>query len=374
MLKVNAQLRRGEFAMDIAFDQSSRVTGVFGPSGAGKSTLIEMIAGLATPDAGRIELDGETLFDSSSGVNLPPHKRRIGVMFQDDRLFPHMNVKANLLYARRLPKGRTALRLGPVEEWEFVQLLGLGDLLARRVSTLSGGERQRVALGRALFSEPKLLLLDEPLSSLDAGLKRQILPYLRKVRDAAGIPMLYVSHDLTEMLQVADHLLLLERGRMLAHGTYGEVAHAHAAIESLHESGLVNVLMAVCTASASDGGLTLALDYGTSAEAIRSAGAFNPTIRAAIGTPVSTGAVVTIVIRASDVAIALQQVQGVSIQNQLRGEIRRLTAHRGRVIVEVDIGRPLLAELTQRAVENLGLKPGLIVWCLIKSNAVRLAT
>lgn len=372
MLKINVQLRRGDFVLDLVFDQTSRVNGVFGPSGAGKSTLIDMIAGLTTPDSGRIELAGETLFDSAKRINVPPHKRRIGVMFQDDRLFPHMNVAANIGYGHRLPKD-VKPRLTAMEQDELVVLLGLSELLSRSISTLSGGERQRVALCRALKSEPRLLLLDEPLSSLDAGLKRQILPYLAKVRDVTRIPVLYVSHDLTEILQITDHLLLLEAGRVVAHGAFGELAFSHPAISALRDGGLVNVYRANrLQGSAADSTMSLSLNRLAAPEAGESPTA--PVVHAALHAPIAAGDSIDVVIRASDVAIALQHVQGVSIQNQLRGEIRRLMPHSAGVIVEVDVGVPMLAELTQRAVQSLQLQPGRAAWCLIKSNAIRQAT
>jgi molybdate transport system ATP-binding protein len=366
MLKLEVRLRRADFAIEVAFEQGARVTGVFGASGAGKSTLMHVIAGLESADSGRIELDGETLFDSATGVNVPAHRRRVGVMFQDDRLFPHMTVAANISYGHRTRTGST-LRPGTLEKDEVVALLGLSALLPRAIATLSGGERQRVALCRALKSEPRLLLLDEPLSSLDAGIKRQILTYLARVRDATGIPMLYVSHDLTEVLQITDHLLLLERGRAIAHGCFSEIAHQHAALDALRDGGLVNVLQ-VKVASSDPGGLALLTIEGESAlEEI-------PSLRAAIDAQRSVGETIPVAVRAADVAIALREVHGVSIQNQIPGRITRITPHGSHVIVEVDVGVPLLAELTPRAIESLRLAPGTAVKCLIKSNAVRAAT
>jgi molybdate transport system ATP-binding protein len=368
MLKVNIQLRRDRFALDVALEQSSRITGVFGPSGSGKSTLLHAIAGLITPDSGQIELNGQTLFDSANGVNVPAHRRRIGLMFQDDRLFPHMNVRANLLYGWKPPaSGRAPPRPAPLEEWEFVRLLELSELLSRPVTTLSGGERQRVALGRALLSNPRLLLLDEPLSSLDAALKRQIIPYLRRIRDAAGIPMLYVSHDLTEMLAMTNQLLLMEGGRSIAHGSYGALAHDHAALDALHDTGLVNVMRLTVVGRDESGGVVELAPAASDASAWL--------LRAAVRPRAAVGETVDVVIRAADVALAVARVQGVSIQNQVRGTVTRLTQHAGSAIVQVELpgGQALLAELTLRAVQSLGIECGQPMWCLVKSNAIRLA-
>jgi molybdate transport system ATP-binding protein len=325
------------------------------------------IAGLVRPDAGRIHIGLRTVFDSAAGIDVPPHDRGVGVVFQDDRLFPHYSVEGNLRYGHDPVRQQINRSESPLDFNGVIELLSLRDLVTRRVATLSGGERQRVALGRALLANPNVLLLDEPLSSLDAGLKRQIVPYLRRVRDAAGIPMLYVSHDLTEMLAMTDHLLLMERGRLIAHGRYRELAHEHAVLDSLHELGLVNVLRAtVARADAAAGIVELALDGG---------GAHAPLIRAAIRTPAATGEAMDVVIRAADVALAFAAVDGVSIQNQLPGRVNRVTRHAGRALAEIGLpgGQALLAEITLRAVESLTIEPGRPMWCLIKSNAIGMA-
>ena len=184
-----------------------RVTGLFGASGAGKTSLINMIAGLLRPDRGIIALDGETLDDTAARVHVPPHRRRIGYVFQDARLFPHLDVRQNLDYGRRMNR----LADDPAQRTRVTDLLDIGGLLDRRPGQLSGGERQRVALGRALLSKPRLLLLDEPLGSLDEGRKVEILPYLVRLRDEAGIPMVYVSHDAAEMRQLATQIVMLRQ-------------------------------------------------------------------------------------------------------------------------------------------------------------------
>ena len=214
MLRVDISKQLGKFSIEAAFTSEGRVTGLFGASGAGKTSLVNMIAGLLRPDRGVIALDGETLDDTAAGVHVPPHCRRIGYVFQDARLFPHLNVRQNLDYGRRMNR----LVDDPAQRKRVTDFLDVGNLLDRRPGQLSGGERQRVALGRALLSKPRLLLLDEPLGSLDEGRKVQILPYFVRLRDEANVPMVYVSHDAAEMRQLATQIVMLRNGRVTALG------------------------------------------------------------------------------------------------------------------------------------------------------------
>ena len=214
MLRIDISKQLGEFSLEAAFASDGRVTGLFGVSGAGKTSLINIIAGLLRPDRGTIAIDGETLDDTAANLHVPAHRRRIGYVFQDARLFPHLDVRQNLDYGRRMNR----LAEDPAQRARITDLLDIGNLLDRRPGKLSGGERQRVALGRALLSQPRLLLLDEPLGSLDDERKVEILPYLVRLRDEAGVPMVYVSHDADEMRQLATQVVMLRRGRVIAFG------------------------------------------------------------------------------------------------------------------------------------------------------------
>lgn len=215
MLRVDVEKALGEFSLAASFASEGRVTGLFGASGAGKTSLVNMIAGLLRPDRGTIVVDGETLDDTAAGIHVPPYRRRIGYVFQDARLFPHLDVRENLDYGRRMNR----LTDDPAQRKRVTELLDIDHLMDRRPGKLSGGERQRVALGRALLSKPRLLLLDEPLGSLDEGRKVEILPYLVRLRDEGGIPMVYVSHDAAELRQLATQIVLLQRGRVTSFGS-----------------------------------------------------------------------------------------------------------------------------------------------------------
>lgn len=214
MLRVDIQKQLGEFSLAASFASEGRVTGLFGASGSGKTSLINTIAGLLRPDRGTIMIDGETVDDTASGIHVPTWRRRIGYVFQDARLFPHLDIRQNLDYGRRM----NGLAEDPAQHKRVVDLLDIGALLDRRPGKLSGGERQRVALGRALLSKPRLLLLDEPLGALDESRKLEILPYLVRLRDEAGVPMVYVSHDAAELRQLATQIVMLRRGQVTAFG------------------------------------------------------------------------------------------------------------------------------------------------------------
>ena len=214
MLGVDVEKQLGAFKLSVKFEAASGATALFGPSGAGKTSVINMIAGLLKPDRGTVTLDDTVLFDAAASIDMPPHRRHIGYVFQDGRLFPHLSVRQNLDYGRRVR--RLSRDAGAFER--VVALLDIDALLDRRPRLLSGGERQRVAVGRALMTRPRRLLLDEPLASLDAGHKREILPYLVRLRDEARIPIVYVSHTPAEVRSIATNVILLEAGRVTETG------------------------------------------------------------------------------------------------------------------------------------------------------------
>jgi molybdate transport system ATP-binding protein len=214
MLTVDIDKRLGDFVLHASFEAEGGVTALFGPSGAGKTSVINMIAGLLKPERGHIMLDGETLFDQAQRIDVPTWRRRIGYVFQEGRLFPHLSVRHNLDYGRWI--GGHAADAAAFSH--AVELLDIGSLLHRRPGKLSGGERQRVAVGRALLMRPRLLLLDEPLASLDAARKQEILPYFERLRDEAKVPMIYVSHDAAEVRRIASRVVRIDDGKVVAVG------------------------------------------------------------------------------------------------------------------------------------------------------------
>lgn len=351
MIDVDVALDRGDFSLDVAFTAGARVTGLFGHSGSGKTTLLHVLSGLVRPDRGRILLDGEPLLDADRGIHVPPHRRRIGVVFQEARLFPHLSVDANLRYGMRGPDAP--------DHDGVVELLDLEPLLERRPHGLSGGEHQRVAIGRALLRGPRLLLLDEPLASLDRPRRRRILPFLKRIRDELGIPAVYVSHELEEILQLTDELVLLDGGRVAGRGRYLDLALDGAHL--LAATPLVNVLELDVLAA------------GPELTALRLPSA-PPSPHPELAGPGSAflpGRRVSVAIRPEDVALARDSVEGVSIRNQLPGTVTRIVPHGGDLLVQIDAGVPLLACVTGAAVAELALEPGASVWGLIKAGAVR---
>ena len=214
MLRIDVQKRIGDFTISATFAGGEGATALFGPSGAGKTTIVNMIAGLTHPDRGRISLDDTVLFDAAERIDIPAHRRRIGYVFQEGRLFPHLSVAHNLGYGRWM----NGLPFDTAEQERVVRLLDIAHLLDRRPGRLSGGERQRIAIGRSLLMRPQLLLLDEPLASLDAARKAEILPYLERLRDESRVPMVYVSHQADEVRRIAGTVVRIDNGRVVATG------------------------------------------------------------------------------------------------------------------------------------------------------------
>ena len=351
MIDVAIEKRLGTFTLNAAFASGAGVTALFGRSGSGKSSIVKAIAGLLKPDRGRIRVGETVLFDAST--NMPAERRRAGVVFQDGRLFPHLTVEGNLLYGFNRAGGEKPIALEPV-----VDVLGIAPLLQRRPATLSGGERQRVAIGRALLAQPRVLLMDEPLASLDAARKREVLPYLGTLNARFQIPIVYVTHDADEVLELASDVVLVGEGRVVAQGSLADVTSRLDLPPEAEALGLGAILEGTIEAHDAARGLS------TIATA---AGAFKLPL---IGR--EAGARISIRIAARDVALALAKPEAISVQNILPvtvAEMRRVTPHAVRLSLSAGRAR-LLAEITEDARARLALEPGANAFALIKSVAL----
>ena len=356
MLRVSLLKRRPEFTLAASFAAPTPgVIALFGRSGSGKTTLVDMIAGLLPPDEGEVELAGTVLTDTRRGIAVAPERRRIGYVFQDSRLFPHLTTAGNLRYgekrARSVPHS--------IRFEEVVDLLGLAALLHRRPHELSGGERQRIALGRALLSQPQLLLLDEPLAALDVARREEVLPYLETLRDWLSIPMVYVSHQFEEVLRLATYMVLLEEGRALTAGPVGEMS-LRPELRSILAPDLVGAVL--------DGLVTGVDAAGGTAELALGSGRLQVSLR-----DVSPGARVRVQLLARDIILAIQPIEGLSVRNALLGTVTEITPEaQASVLVKVDVGGPIvLARITEAARAALRLVPGDAVWALVKAVSTR---
>ena len=351
MIDLRIRKKQGRFLLDAAFvSAKAGVTALFGRSGAGKTSIISMVAGLVKPDAGHIIVNGRTLYDAEAGIDLPPEKRRIGVIFQEGRLFPHLSVHSNLIYGMRL----TPPRARYVTFDQVVDLLGIGHLLNRRPARLSGGEKQRVAIGRALLTSPSLLLMDEPLASLDQVRKTEVLPFIARLAFELSIPIVYVSHSLDEVLNLADTVVVLGSGHVIAHGRIDDVM---SRIDLQHVTGISDYGAIISTLVEShDQGITR----------LRFAGGLLQVPHLDL----PPGAKVRIRIKARNVGIALERPANTSFQNILPARVEDITRTNGLIDVHLSIGCPLLARITPSARQFLDLKPGQQVFALIKSVAV----
>ncbi len=347
----------GAFALAADFTSNGRLTALFGRSGSGKTSLVNIIAGLIRPQRGRIAIDGQVLLDSERGIFVPKHKRRIGYVFQEARLFPHLTVRQNLLYGQWFAPKTDAVGS---EIADVLDLLGIGHLLHRHPGRLSGGEKQRVAIGRALLAKPRLLLMDEPLASLDEARKAEILPYIERLRDAFGIPIVYVSHSVAEVARLASNLVVLVQGSVIASGSTIDLMSRPDVplLSAAPEAG--SVLDARILRHEPEHGLSV---LETQAGQVQVPHRAQP-----------PGSRLRVRILASDVLISLQPLQGISALNVLSGTIAEIGARRsGGSALEIGIdcnGASLLARLTSKSAAHLGLKPGQSVYAVVKSVSI----
>ena len=351
MIAVDIQQRLGDFSLEVAFSAEAPIVGLFGRSGAGKTCPVNALAGITRPQRGRIVVNREPLFDSELGIDVPPERRRLGYVFQDDLLFPHLDVEGNLLYGlRRVPAaGRV------IEARHVIELLGLGALLKRLPDALSGGERQRVAIGRALLAQPRLLLMDEPLASLDVIRRDEILRYIELLRDDLHIPIVYVSHSVAEITRLADTVVLLSEGKALA---VGEVDQVMGRIDLRPQTGRYEAGTVIDTVVGEHD-----TEYGLTTLRFAGGELLVPNVEALVGERVRVR------IRARDVSIAVGQPSGLSIVNALEGSVISIDEGAGPIVeVQLRVGSVLLqARITRWSRAELGIVPGQRVFALVKA-------
>ncbi len=354
MIDFACRLARRDFAFDVAFSAGAGITALFGPSGSGKSTAIRLLAGLERPDAGRIALDGTTVLDIGAGISLPVHRRRIGLVFQDALLFPHLSVRSNLTYGRWF----TPVSDRKIGFDDVVEVLGIGHLLTRRPATLSGGERQRVAIGRALLKSPRLLLMDEPLAALDTPRKREILPFIERLRDEFAIPIVYVSHSVEEVARLAARVVRLDHGHVVAAGPPADVLAPVSLADVAGRFDAVSILTAPVRRYMPDYGVTLLA---------------HPAGNIVVPGEVSADGPVRIAVHATQVTLAVGDPGRVSVRTVLSGEVVALEMDAGPfalATLRLDGGDILKAWTTRLATDGLGLAVGHRAQALIKAVAI----
>jgi molybdate transport system ATP-binding protein len=354
LLRCRIPLAQFELDIDVAFE--ARVTSIFGPSGSGKTTLLDAIAGLRHISAGEIEINGTTLFSSDRGINRSPRHREIGYVPQEGALFPHLSVRRNILFGanRDASHHSKGINLDHV-----LEVLEIGNLLDRPVTRLSGGEAQRVALARAILSRPQLLLLDEPLAALDIGLKERILPYLARVRDEFQIPMIYVTHNLSEVLTLADWVLMIRQGRLITQGVPREAFRSAHAIMQIPEEQFENVFTVTFVESDSESGRSkVRLESGQDL--------FVPFVQRAANRPIQ------IRISADDILVATQRPEQISAGNVVPGVVRRIDLLDGQAMLTVSAGDEFYVRLTASAVRRLGLVEETPIFLIMKVRSFRL--
>jgi molybdate transport system ATP-binding protein len=354
MLKVDVAKQLGSFGLNVRFElPTPGVVALFGPSGCGKSTTINVIAGLIAADRGQVVLDDAVLLDTERQVNVAAERRRIGYVFQDARLFPHLSVAANLRYAERRAAGPPYVSFDRV-----MSLLDLEPLMPRRTHQLSGGERQRVAIGRALLSQPRLLLLDEPLASLDWERREEVLPYLELLRDQLSIPMVYVSHQFDEVLRLATHIVLMQSGTVTAQGSIGEISLDRHLRSIIGPDAVGAIIDGVVIGEDAVSGLTR-VRVGQGELKVH-------------GADITPGTTLRVQLLARDIIVSTRLPQYLSVRNNLKGVVTAVDDDANSDLVSIDIGgTQIIARVTKAATRELALVPGSPAWALVKSVSLR---
>jgi molybdate transport system ATP-binding protein len=358
-LDVNIRHKQGDFCLDTEFSFTESALGIFGPSGCGKTSLFRALAGLIHPDEGHIRLGGETLFDTDQRIFIPPHKRNIGLIFQDARLFPHWSVEQNLRAGESIKQRRN----NPAYTFDdIVELLDVRHLISRSVADLSGGEQQRVAIGRTLLAYPRLLLMDEPVTGLDASLKMQILPFLTTVHQALKLPTILISHDLGEILQLTNRLLLMQKGSVIGCNTLDKLVQDPATLQELKGADLTNLIRGRVKQHNPSRGIT-------ELEVLNNP---NQIIRIELATNLPPGTEISIGIAANQIALSTGRIETISMRNQLPGKIVQIVHASDRSIVHLETAAGMLfAEVSPGTAQDFQLMEDSNIWALFKCLSIQ---
>lgn len=357
VLTFNIEWRRNGFRLHANAEISAGITGIFGASGHGKTSVLNAVAGIVTPDSGSISILGNTVFDAAQGLNVPIKHRKVGYVFQDVRLFPHLNVEKNLKYA-------WAAENSSVRFDDVVQTLQLGHLLNKKPAACSGGEKQRVAIGRAILSGSQILLMDEPFSALDVKLRKDIIPLLMAVNQTFGIPLLIVSHDLPDLLSLTENLILMENGHVVAHDKFQNLILNERNLKLMHSSGWYNVLNLFVFAFLKSKNMVL-LRSNSSPLEIQALSQF-------VYRDYEINQALKVLIKPENIAISRNPVPRISLRNQIYGTIKKIMHKNGLAFCIVDVGENIIVEITEASQINMDLKIGSEVYCLFKSAALKI--
>jgi molybdate transport system ATP-binding protein len=357
VLKFDIQLQRNDFLLNVKAEIESGITGIYGPSGHGKTSLLNAVAGLIKPDSGYIELNGVKVFDSLKRINTPVKNRKVGYVFQDVRLFPHLSINQNLKY------GLQKEVVGNLSFNEVVDILDIKNLLNRKPSECSGGEKQRIAIGRALLSGAQILIMDEPFSAVDVNLRNNIIPFLNAINTRFQMPMLVVSHDLPDLLSLTNNLLLLKNGEVKAMGMFQDLVVDESNVDIMKGAGMYNAFdLFVFATLPAQNMILLKSD-------------FNDFQIQALCQPlnqnIEIGKQMKVLIRPEDISISLQPVAQISLRNQIQGIIEKIFSKDGLSFCLVNSGEKVLVEITEASLKNMNLEVGKKVFCLFKSAALK---
>ena len=358
ILTFDIKLQRKGFVLDVQAEIQKGITGIYGPSGHGKSTLLNAIAGLVHPDSGYVKIANDIVYDSKNHVNISVQKRKVGYVFQDIRLFPHLSIEKNLKYGTDRNPSAT------IEFEELVDVLQVRSLLNKRPSECSGGEKQRISIGRALLSGARILMMDEPFSAVDINLRNSIIPFLKAISQRFHVPMLVVSHDLPDLLSLTSDLLLLKEGKVKALGRFHDLILDETNLDMMKGAGLYNIFDLSVFAMLPGKDMVLLRGHSN-----------NFQVQALLQTfqeKVEINSTVKVLIRPEDISIARQPVDHISLRNQLQGTIEKIFTRDGLSFCLVDAGEKVLVEITEASRKNMELEPGKTVFCLFKSAALKI--